>query len=312
MSALRVTVTGATGLVGGALLRVLRECDADVTVLSRDPQRARARLWRGAGMHRLAFARWDPSAEVAPPDALSARDAVVHLAGEPIAQRWSERVRRAIRDSRVHGTRRLVEGITRAEPRPGALVSGSAIGYYGDRGEEPLDESAGPGRDFLARVCVEWEAEAQRAVELGVRVVRSRTGVVLDPAAGALAKMLLPFRLGIGGPVGGGRQYVPWIHVDDLAGMLLAALRDERWSGPVNATAPQPATNRDFSHALGAALGRPASLPVPALALRLLYGEMAQIVTGGARVVPAKALVLGYDFRHPGLDGALRAVLRRT
>jgi uncharacterized protein len=311
MSALQVTVTGATGLVGGALLRALREGDAEVTVLSRDPQRARARLGQGADAQRLAFARWEPLAGAAPPDALAGRDAVVHLAGEPIAQRWSERVRRAIRDSRVQGTRRLVDGIERARPRPGALVSGSAIGYYGDRGEEPLDEDAAPGHGFLAHVCVEWEAEAQRAAALGVRVVQSRTGVVLDPAGGALAKMLPAFRLGLGGPVAGGRQYVSWIHVEDLAGVLLGAVRDERWSGPVNATAPQPVSNRDFSHALGAALGRPAILPVPALVLRTLYGDMADIVTGGARVVPAKALVLGYDFKHSDLDHALRAALGR-
>lgn len=311
MSALRVTVTGATGLVGRALLHALRACDTEITVLSRDPQRARATLGQGAGAQQLAFAGWDPLAGTAPPDALAGRAAVVHLAGEPIARRWSERARRAIRDSRVQGTRRLVEGIARAHPRPSVLVSGSAIGYYGDRGEEPLDEGASPGNGFLAQVCVEWEAEAQRAAQLGVRVVQSRTGVVLDPAGGALAKMLPAFRLGLGGPVAGGSQYVSWVHVADLAGMLLAALRDERWSGPVNATAPQPVSNRDFSHALGAALARPTITPLPALALRMLYGEMAEIVTGGARVVPAKALVLGYDFQHPDLDGALRAALRR-
>ena len=311
MSTLRVTVTGATGLVGGSVLRALSDQGAQITVLSRDPARARATLDRSrfAGQP-IELARWDPLGEPAPASSLSGRDAVVHLAGEPIAQRWSERVKRAIRDSRVQGTRQLVAGIAAAEPRPRALVSGSAVGYYGNhRGEEPLDESASPGDDFLARVCAAWEAEAQRAAELGVRVVQSRTGVVLDPARGALAKMLPSFRLGLGGPVAGGRQYVSWIHVDDLAGMLLAALRDESWSGPVNGTAPQPVSNRDFSQALGAALRRPAIVPVPALALHLLYGEMAEIVTGGARVVPAKPLVLGYRFQHPDIHQALRSAL---
>jgi uncharacterized protein (TIGR01777 family) len=177
------------------------------------------------------------------------------------------------------------------------------------RGEEPIDEEAPAGRDFLAQVCRAWEAEANRAGELGIRVVTVRTGVVLDSAGGALAKMLPPFRLGVGGPVAGGRQYISWIHIHDLVGLMLAALRQEDWRGPINATAPQPVTNSDFSRALGRALGRPAWLPVPGLALRALYGEMSQIITTGARVVPAKALVLGYEFRHSRLDEALEAAL---
>lgn len=311
MSPLRVTVTGATGLVGASVLRALSDQGAQITVLSRDPASARATLDRSryAGQP-IELARWDPLGEPAPAGALSGRDAVVHLAGEPIAQRWSERAKRAIRDSRVQGTRQLVAGIAAADPRPHALISGSAVGYYGNhRGEEPLDESAPPGDDFLARVCAAWEAEAQRAAELGVRVVQSRTGVVLDPAGGALAKMLPPFRLGVGGPVAGGRQYVAWIHRDDLVGIMLAALEDERWTGAVNATAPEPVSNRALSLALGRALHRPALLPVPGLALRALYGEMAEIVTTGVRAVPAKALVLGYEFQYPRLDRALRAAL---
>jgi uncharacterized protein (TIGR01777 family) len=209
----------------------------------------------------------------------------------------------------VTGTRNLLAGLRRAEPRPHTLIAGSAIGYYGARGDEPLDEEAPAGTDFLAGVCAEWEVEAQRATELDMRVVNVRTGVVLDRRGGALGKMLPPFRLGVGGPVAGGRQYISWIHRDDEIGMILAALADERWSGPVNATAPEPVTNREFSHALGRALHRPALVPVPGAALGLLYGEMAQVVTTGARVVPARALVFGYDFRHPRLDEALRAVL---
>jgi uncharacterized protein len=301
---MRVTVTGATGLIGVALLTELKARGDEVTVLSRDPERARATL-------DVQAARWDPLREPAPVTALAGRDAVVHLAGESVAQRWTAPAQRAIRESRVQGTRNLVEGLgaSGGEARPAVLVSASAIGYYGAHGEEPLDEEAPPGGDYLAQVCTAWEAEARAAARLGMRTVQVRTGVVLDRRGGALAKMLTPFRLGVGGPVASGRQYVSWIHLDDLVGIILAALEDERWSGPVNATAPEPVTNRELSHALGRALHRPALLPVPAVALRALYGEMAQIVTTGARVLPAKPLVLGYSFRHPHLDEALRAAL---
>ena len=278
---------------------------------SRAIPRARARRWA-----RVDAVAWDPLSEPAPPAALVDRDAVIHLAGAPVAQRWSEQAKRAIRDSRTSGTRNLIEGLQRAhqselgEP-PRVLVSSSAIGYYGAHGEEPLDEDAPPGSDFLAEVCVAWEAAAAGARELGMRVVALRTGVVLDRDGGALAKMLPPFQLGVGGPVAGGDQYVSWIHPDDLRGMMLAALEDERWDGPFNATAPEPLPNREFSKILGRVLGRPALLPVPGAALRLLYGEMAEIVTTGARVMPAKALVLGYEFGHPRLEEALRSALTR-
>jgi uncharacterized protein len=306
VNGLRVTVTGATGLIGPRLVEALREQGAQVTVLTRDPAQARARLGD------IDAVAWDPLAEPAPAEALSGRSAVVHLAGAPIARRWSRRARRAIRESRVTGTRNLVEGLRRAEAYPHILVSSSAIGYYGAHGEEPLDEDARPGQGFLADVCVEWEAAAAGASALGVRVLSVRTGVVLDRRGGALAKMLPPFRLGLGGPAAGGRQFISWIHLDDLIGMMLAGLTDPRWVGPINATAPEPVSNRDFSRALGAALRRPAVLPVPGLALRLLYGEMAEVVTTGARVVPAKPLVLGYEFRHPQLDEALRSALARA
>ena len=305
---MRVTVTGASGLIGSALVAELRERGAELTVLSRNPSRAREQL----GVEAVG---WDPLLEPAPTEALAGADAVVHLAGENIAQRWSERAKRAIRDSRVVGTRNLVAGLRAAGDaqaggqRPPTLISGSAVGYYGPHGEEPLDEDAPPGNDFLAETCVAWEAEAQQASALGMRVVLVRTGVVLDRDGGALAKMLPPFKLGVGGPVAGGAQYTSWIHREDLVGMICAALDDERWSGPVNGTAPEPVSNREFSHALGHALHRPSLLPVPGFALGLLYGEMAEIVTTGARVVPAKALVLGYDFRHPELDEALRSAL---
>ena len=302
-SAPRVTLTGATGLLGSRLVSALRERDAEVTVLTRAPERARARL---GDVETVA---WSPCEEPAPTQALRGRDAVVHMAGEPVAQRWGAAARRAIRDTRTLGTRNLVQGLAAARPGPRVLVSSSAIGYYGMHGEEPLDEDAPPGEDFLASVCVEWEAAAAEARAFGTRVVQVRTGVVLDRRGGALAKMLPPFRLGLGGPVAGGRQYVSWVHTEDVTGMMLAALADERWSGPVNATAPDPASNRELARVLGRVLGRPALLPVPALALRALYGEMAEIVTGGARVLPAKALVLGYQFAYPRLEPALRAAL---
>jgi len=304
---MRVTITGASGLIGGALVSELTGREDEVTVLTRDPDRARAKL--GPEVQAL---RWDPMSEPAPAQALAGRDAVVHLAGEPVAQRWSEQAKRAIRDSRVVGTRNLVEGLRALEAgvRPDTLVSSSATGYYGPHGAEPIDEEAPAGEDFLARVCVAWEAEARVAAEqLGMRAVQVRTGVVLDRSGGALEKMLPPFRLGVGGPVAGGGQYMAWIHRDDLIGMMLAALDDERWSGPVNATAPEPATNRELSRALGRVLHRPSLLPVPGLALRALYGDMAEIVTTGVRAVPAKALVLGYEFEHSTLDEALRAAL---
>ena len=315
-----MTVTGATGLIGPVLVGALAERGAQVTVLSRDPERVHDRFAsaaavgerRGPGGEQVVpveGVRWDLMSEPAPAAALEGRDAVVHLAGENVAQRWTSKARQAIRDSRVTGTRHLVEGLRSSEPRPRTLVSASAIGYYGAHGEEPLDEDAPAGNDFLADVCADWEREAARAAELGVRVVQVRTGVVLDSGGGALRRMLPAFRLGAGGPVAGGRQYISWIHRDDLIGIILAALADERWRGPVNATAPEPVSNRDFSRALGRALGRPSVLPVPGAALRLLYGEMAEIVTTGARVVPAKPLVLGYEFRHPRLPEALKSAL---
>jgi uncharacterized protein len=298
----RVTVTGATGRIGTRLVHALRERGDDVTVLSRDPERARAAL----GVDAVA---WQPERESAPTEALAGRDGVLHLAGEDVAQRWTADAKRRLLASRETGTRNLVAGLRAADPRPGVLVSASAVGYYGPRGAELVTEATPPGSDFLAGVCVAWEREAAAAEELGVRVVRVRTGVVLDRGGGALAKMLPFFRLGIGGPVAGGRQYLPWIHVDDLVALYLAALDGEDWSGAVNATAPDPPTNKAFSRALGRALRRPALAPVPGFAVRVLYGEMADIVVTGQRAVPQRALALGFTHAHPDLDEALRSAL---
>lgn len=293
---MRVTVTGASGLIGSRLVERLRGRGDEVTVLSRNPRSAGA-------------VRWDPEREAAPVSALDGRDAVVHLAGEQVAQRWSDEAKERIRSSRELGTRHLVDGLRAVDARPQALVSSSAVGYYGSRGDEVLDEESAAGDDFLARVCVIWEAEARRAEELGLRVVTVRTGVVLDSEGGALQKMLPFFKLGIGGPVAGGRQYMPWIHVDDVVGIYECAIDEAAWSGAVNASTPEPVTNKVFSKALGRALHRPALAPVPAFAVRALYGQMAEIVTTSQRVVPRRPIQRGYGFAHPELDEALRSAL---
>lgn len=279
---MRVGITGASGLIGRRLVQALMDRGDDVTALSRNPEVA----------------------------ALEDRDAVVHLAGEPVAQRWSAAAKQRIRDSRELGTRNLVAGLAACgDTRPSTLVSASAVGYYGPHGDELVTEQTPPGSDFLAGVCVAWEREALAASELGIRVALVRTGVVLDADGGALEKMLPPFKLGAGGPVAGGRQYMPWIHLDDVVGIYLAALDNESWTGPVNASAPEPVTNRAFSKALGRVLHRPAIAPVPAFAIKLLYGEMSEIVTTGQRAVPERTLELGYSFAFPDLEPALAKAL---
>ena len=300
---MKVAVTGATGLVGPRLVAALRARGDDVVVLSRNPDRASQAL----GVPAVA---WDPMAGPPPASAFEGVEAVVHLAGEPVAQRWNAEVKERIRDSRVIGTRNLVAGLREAGNRgPSALVSTSAAGYYGDRGDERLEESASPGDDFLAEVCVGWEREARAADEFDVRVAIVRIGVIIDGAGGALAKMLPPFKLGVGGPVAGGRQYVAWIALDDVVGIFLAALGAEAWTGTFNAAAPTAVTNSELSKALGRALHRPAVMPVPGFALRILYGDMAQIVTGGQRMVPARTTERGYRFQYEDLGTALEAAL---
>jgi len=300
---MRVAVTGAGGLIGSRLVGALRARGDEVVTMSRS----------GDG----GAVRWEPASEPAPAGALAAVDAVVHLAGENIAQRWSAGARERIRTSRTAGTANLVSGIASAresedtEAQPRILVSANAVGYYGNRGEELLSETSQPGEDWLAAVCVEWEGAAMAAAALGLRVCVLRTGVVLDRAGGALAKMLPPFQAGVGGPVAGGRQYVSWIHADDLVAFYLAALDDERFDGPINAVAPHAVRNSDFSKSLGRALHRPAFAPVPRAALQLLYGDMSSIVTDSQNVAPARATELGISYAHADLDEALRDALSR-
>ncbi len=302
---MRVVLTGATGTIGRAVAATLFARGDAVVALSRSPEGAREKL-PGVEAHA-----WEQPTKSPPPEAaLSGADAVIHLLGEPISQRWSESAKREIRDSRVLATRELTKGL-RALPeaqRPRVLVSQSATGFYGPRDDQPVDESSAPGTDFLAEVVEAWEAEAMTAADL-MRVAVTRTGVVLSPEGGALETMLPFFKLGLGGPVAGGRQYISWVHLDDVVGALLHCLDDEAAEGPVNVTAPSPVTNAEFSKALGRALHRPAVLPVPAFAIKLLYGEMSTIVTTGQRVMPERLKLLGYEFRQSELDAALRSVL---
>ena len=297
----RVAVTGATGRIGTRLVNALKDRGDEVTVLSRDPERAAEKLG-------VQAAAWEPKSDGAPAEALAGRDAVVHLASEDVGQRWNDKTKAEILSSREQGTRNLITGMFAAEPRPAVLVGASASGYYGARGDEIVDETCGPGSDWLADVCVRWEQQIDSAM-LGARVVKVRTGIVLDAEGGALARMLPPFKAGVGGPIGGGRQYMPWIHLDDVVGLYLAAIDHPDFTGAINGSAPNPVTNKEFSKALGQALHRPAVAPIPGFVIKGMYGEMSQIVLSGVRMIPGRAGELGYEFRHPDLDEALRHAL---
>jgi hypothetical protein len=303
---LKVTVTGATGTIGRSLVAELRARGDEVTALSRNPDSAREKLGPD-----VETARWAaPKKERPPAEALAGHDAVVHLLGEEIAQRWTDDAKREIRDSRVLATANLVAalGDLAEGERPHTLLSQSATGFYGARGDEPVDESGAAADDFLAGVVRDWEQRAREAEKLGMRVVITRTGIMLSRGSGAIGKMLPFFKLGVGGPVAGGKQYVPWVKLDDVVGAMLFCLDTEALAGPVNVTAPEPVTNKDLSKALGRVLKRPAFAPVPALAVKTLYGEMATVVTTGVRAVPAKLAEHGYSFRAPDLEEALRDV----
>ncbi|HEY7634022.1 MAG TPA: TIGR01777 family oxidoreductase [Gemmatimonadales bacterium] len=299
---LNVLVTGSSGLVGSSLIPFLTTGGHRVTRLVRRTPRS-------------GEIQWDPSAGRLDPAELEGIDAVVHLAGENLAARWSPARKRAIRDSRVSATRLLAHAVAQLQRRPRVLVSTSAVGVYGNRGDQVLTEtdadSATPP-DFLVDVVREWEAATEPARAAGIRVVLLRSGLVLSPAGGVLGRMLPAFRMGAGGRLGSGRQWMSWIAIDDTIGAIHHALTTDSLSGPVNATAPNPVTNREFAATLGRVLGRPAVLPAPATALRLAFGEMADVaLLAGARVVPARLTQSGYQFRHPHLEDALRFVLGR-
>ncbi len=293
---LTIAVTGATGLIGSALVTRLRAQGHTVR-----------RLLHSARDREPGDLVWDATGEPLPAGALDGADAVVHLAGAPVAQRWTSKHKRAIRESRVRSTEQLVAAMRRLTTRPRVFLSGSAVGYYGDGGDALLDESSPPGGDFLARVCVDWEAAAAPLATDGVRVVMLRTGIVLSPDGGALERLLPIFRLGGGGPLGGGDQWMSWVGLTDHVRAMLHALATDTMRGPANLVAPNPVTNADFATTLGRVLTRPTLIPVPSFALELLYGEMARAtLLAGQRVLPKSLIASGFEFQEPTLEGALR------
>jgi uncharacterized protein len=294
-----VAVTGATGLIGAALVTRLRARGHIVR-----------RLLRSTRESQADDVLWDVTGSALPRQALAGVDAIVHLAGEPVAHRWTSARKRAIRDSRVRGTEQLATAVLAMERRPRVVISGSAIGFYGDRGDALLDETAPPGDDFLARVCVDWERAAAPVEAAGVRLVHLRTGIVLSPKGGALARLLPIFRLGGGGPLGGGRQWMSWISLHDEVRAIEHALFTESMRGAANLVSPNPVTNAEFATTLGRVLARPAFVPVPAFAIELIYGEMARAtLLSGQRVMPRALLAAGFEFDQPTLEGALRGEL---
>jgi len=302
---MRALVTGATGFVGKRLLAKLQR----PVVLSRDATQAAKKLERfGANVYA-----WDPQGGSPPADAFDGIDTVIHLAGDSVAEgRWTAAKKASIRDSRVMGTRNLVAGLRKLPKKPQVLVSASAVGWYGSHGDEELTEASPPAKDFLADVCAQWEREATAARELGIRVVPIRIGIVLGEKGGALGKMLTPFQLGLGSPLGSGQQYMPWVHIDDLVELMLFAAREASVAAPLNGVAPNPVTNREFTKTLGRVLGRPTFFPpVPGFMLKLMLGEFAEVLLGSQRVVPRAAQAANFQFKFPELEPALRNVLRR-
>ena len=300
---MNILVSGSTGLVGTALIPALTAAGHEVIRLVRSKSRTPSKEIIG----------WDPAASYIDAAGLERLDAIVHLAGEPIASgRWNSAKKARIRDSRVQGTRLLCEALSHVSRPPATLICASAIGYYGDRADEVLTESSSSGNGFLAEVCRDWEAACEAARRKGIRVVNTRFGVILSTAGGALAKMLTPFKMGMGGIVGSGRQYMSCISIDDCVGAIVHALNTNSVVGPVNVVGPTPVTNREFTKTLGKVLGRPTIFPIPAVAARLAFGEMAdELLLGSDRVEPKKLLESGYSFRHRDLETALRHMLGR-
>ncbi|MBS1892352.1 MAG: TIGR01777 family oxidoreductase [Actinobacteria bacterium] len=298
---MRVLVTGASGRIGQALCGELLKRGDEVVGLTRDPDKA------ASAQPQLTWHAWEPTLERPTEAAFEGVDGVVNLVGEKINQRWSDDAKRKIMDSRKVATHNLVGTIEGLAAKPKVLVSQSAVGYYGNRGDEVLDEASAPGEGFDASVCVEWEKAAHEVERSGVRLAIVRTGQVMETGGGILGELLLPFKLGLGGPLAGGRQWVPWIHLSDELGILIWALDTESVTGVVNGTAPNPVTNKEWSKALGKALGRPAVLPIPGLAVEVKFGkEFGKVAQGGQRVLPKRTEELGYAFRFPMIDGALR------
>jgi uncharacterized protein (TIGR01777 family) len=295
----RVLVTGASGLIGSALLPSLRAHGAQV-----------ARLVRGPAFGEDQIS-WDPARSPSP-ESVSGFDAVIHLAGESVVGRWTTAKKARIRNSRVTGTRNLAQSVAKTKNHPRVLITASAVGYYGDRADEVLNEQSASGAGFLADVCREWEAANQPATDAGIRTVQVRIGVVLSPDGGALQKMLPPFRMGVGGNLGSGRQWMSWIHIQDVVGAVHHILKNDLLQGPVNMVAPKPVTNAEFTGALASVLSRPAVFPVPAFAAKLLFGQMAgEVLLAGQRVEPARLITSGYPFQYSDLRKALEAVLKK-
>lgn len=293
---MKITISGASGFIGRRLLKTLAAAGHSLHVLSRH-----------SGMNMPAGVKvfpWNPAQSEPPAESIRDADAVVHLAGEPVAQRWNAAVKAKVRESRVTGTENLVSALAKLERKPSVLVCSSAIGYYGSRGDELLTETSAAGNDYLAEVCKSWETAAQKAAPLGMRVVSVRTGHVLDPRGGLLKRILTPFKLGVGGKLGSGQQWMSWIHLDDMANLLQFAM-EKPVSGPMNAVSPDPVTNAEFTRALASQLHRPAIFPVPRFALNLMFGEMADVIMGSQRVLPKTAESAGFRFRFPELALAL-------
>jgi uncharacterized protein len=300
---MRLVVTGATGFIGTPLCARLLEQGHTLTLFTRGSP-------RDHGSATKRWLHWTPGALREWGTALNGADGVINLAGEPIAaKKWTHLQRHRIETSRVDGTNSLVQAIARAAVRPKFLISASAIGYYGPRGDETVTEETPPGDDFLSFVCREWEEEAKKAEELGLRVVRVRTGIVLGSGGGALAKMVEPFKFFVGGAIGSGQQWMSWIHLEDHVRLIIDLIENTQASGPVNATAPNPVRNKEFCQTLAKVLRRPCWAPVPGFALKLVLGDMADMLLTGQRVVPAAAQKLGFQFRYPTLEEALQASL---
>lgn len=300
---MKVVITGGSGLIGSEVARDLGSSGHDIVILTRDP--AKAKL-----PPNTRAVQWDGKTATGWASLIDGDTAILHLAGDSIASgRWSDAKKRRIRESRVDSGKAVLAAIRQASEKPRVLLQGSAVGYYGPCGDEVVTESHPPGHDFLADVCVEWEASTAEAESMGVRRALLRTGIVLSGKGGALPKMALPFKLMAGGPMGSGRQWVPWIHIADEVGAIRFLLEREDARGPFNLTAPRPLTNRDFSRALGKALHRPAFAPAPGIALKLVLGEMADMLLQGQRAVPHRLMEMGYAFRHPDPLAALRDLL---